>query len=272
VTIKIKEGHAVEDKIVCGDCYDARNFDGRHEMYDVVRKYIDAGLNVALVGPAGTGKSYMARQIAKDLGRDFYVNGAMMSKYDLIGYCDAHGEYHATPAYDAFTKGGVHCFDELDASAPEAVVAFNGMTDDQPFYTFPCGQRDQHDDYVALACMNTYGNGASADYVGRFKQDAASMSRFVRVYIDYDKRIERSLAGKNADILQRVWDLREACTRLAIRHIVSTRMVLFGAKAREAKATRKEIDRDVLFAGLDDNALQQIKAQMRDIARERGAS
>lgn len=247
--------------------------DGKHEAFPRVLKYIKAGLNVALVGPAGTGKSFIARQVADELDKDFFVNGAMMSKYDLIGYCDAHGTYHETPAYQAFKDGGVHCFDELDASAPDAVVAFNGMTDDQPFYTFPVGQVTQSDGYVAIACMNTWGNGASADYVGRYKQDAASMSRFVKVFVGYDANVERMVAGKHTDILERVTTLREACEQLGIRHIVSTRMIVQAVKAREVgKATKKEIDQDVLFAGLDEGAIEQLRSKMTEIARAKDLS
>ena len=231
----------------------------KHSVFNRVLKYISAGLNVALVGPAGTGKSYIARQVAEHTGRKFYVNGAMLSKYDLIGYNDAHGTYHPTPAYDAFHSGGLHCFDEMDASSPDAVVSFNGMTDDQPFFTFPCGQVEQHADYVAIACMNTWGNGASADYVGRYKQDAASMTRFVKVYVGYDENIERKIAGKAKDILRRVQALRACCDELGIRHIVSTRMIVQAKAARAAKATKAEIDADILFSGLDDNAIAQLK-------------
>lgn len=240
----------------------------KHSVFNRVLKYIRAGLNVALVGPAGTGKSYIARQVADHTGRDFYVNGAMLSKYDLIGYNDAHGTYHSTPAYDAFSHGGLHCFDEMDASSPDAVVSFNGMTDDQPFFTFPCGQVEQHPDYVAIACMNTWGNGASADYVGRYKQDAASMTRFVKVFVDYDPKIEAKIAGKAKDILQRVQALRECCNELGIRHIVSTRMIVQAKAARQAKATKAEIDADILFAGLDDNAIAQLKRAVNDKIRK----
>jgi hypothetical protein len=186
----------------------------------------------------------------------------MLSKYDLIGYNDANGNYHDTPAYNAFVYGGVHCFDELDASAPDAVVAFNGMTDDQRFFTFPNGQQEQHEEYVAIACMNTWGQGASADYVGRYKQDAAAMSRFVKVFIDYDEEIEATLGPD--DIVLRVWAIRKACETLSLRHVVSTRMIVQAAAARKlGKATKREIDRDIFFAGLDDAQIKQVKAQMK---------
>jgi hypothetical protein len=265
-----EEGTDYEGAALCEKC-DAENNARRdhiHDSFDRICKYVDAGLNVALVGPAGTGKSYLARKVAEHLGRDFYVNGAMMSKYDLIGYNDAHGTYHSTPAHDAFVHGGVHCFDELDASAPDAVVAFNGMTDDQPFYTFPCGQVNQHDDYVAIACMNTFGTGASADYVGRYKQDAAAMDRFVKVYVGYDAIVERKIAGKNVDILHRVWATRAACEELGIRHIVSMRMIKKACVARAYKATKAEIDQDIIFAGLDDAAIAQLKPRVTAKVKE----
>ena len=230
-----------------------------HAMLKTIIKYVLAGLNVALVGPAGTGKSFIAAQVAQKIGRSFHVNGAMLSKYDLIGFVDAAGTYHRTPAYDAFTTGGVHCFDELDASAPDAVVAFNGMTDDQSFYTFPNGQQQMHADYIAIACMNTFGNGATAQYVGRYKQDAAAMDRFVPVYIDYDARVEDRIG--DADIVDRVRQVRTACDLLGIQHVCSYRMIKKATKARAAKATRAEIDRDIIFARLDADTIKQIKAQ-----------
>ena len=239
-----------------------------HPVVDRLMRYLAGGLNVALVGPAGTGKSFIARQAARKLDRDFYVNGAMMSKYDLIGYNDAHGTYHETPAYQAFTRGGVHCFDELDASAPDAVVAFNGMTDDQPFYTFPNGQHNKHADYTAIACMNTFGNGATADYVGRYKQDAAAMDRFVLLHVDYDARIEARIAGKHTDILQRIRAVRQACDELGIRHIVSYRMIAKAVAARSQKVAKRDIDQDIIFAGLDEGAVSQIKTRVNAIVRE----
>lgn len=245
--------------------------DIQHEAFKTVLKWIKAGQNVALVGPAGSGKSYITRKVAEELGREFRVNGAMMSKYDLIGYCDANGTYHETPAYDAFINGHIHCFDEADASAPDAMVAFNGMTDDQPYFTFPNGMHPKHENYVAIACMNTWGNGATADYVGRYKQDAASMSRFVKVLVNYDRKVEAKIAGKkNLDIAQRVWDLRDACETLGIRHVVSTRMITQAVAGRTlAKVSKADIDRDVLFAGLDENAIAQVKSQMAKISRDR---
>jgi hypothetical protein len=213
---------------------DSEQDDGplRHHMFATVLKWIRAGCNVALVGPAGTGKSTIAEQVAEELGLEFRATGALLSKYDLVGYCDASGTYHETPLYQAYVDGMLFNFDELDGSSPDAVVAFNAITDNQKHYAFPNGMQTKHDDFVAVACMNTWGNGATADYVGRYKQDAASMSRFVKVFIDYDVNIEAVVAGKHKDVAQRVWDLREACETLGLRHIVSTRMIVQAVAGR----------------------------------------
>ncbi len=239
-----------------------------HPALARIVKYIAAGQNVALVGPAGTGKSFIARQVARKLDRDFFVNGACMSKYDLIGYCDAGGVYHSTPAHDAFVNGGVHCFDELDASAPDAIVAFNGMTDDQPFFTFPNGQQQKHEQYTAIACMNTFGNGATAEYVGRYKQDAAAMDRFVMIHIDYDARVEKRIAGKHDDILQRVRALRQACSELGIKKVCSYRMISKAVAGRSKGVSKRDLDTDVFFSGLDDSAVRQLKTRVNAIVRE----
>ena len=174
-------------------------FNGRHEIFDVILAYAKAGLPVAMIGPAGTGKSTLTEGLAKELGCEWRGTGAVMSKYDLIGFVDAGGTYHRTPLVDAYDNGGVYCFDELDASVDSAVVAFNAISDRQKHYAFPDGMHNKHENFLPIACMNTFGNGPTAEYVGRFKQDAAAMSRYVKVYMDYDRRLELAIAEGSAE-------------------------------------------------------------------------
>ncbi len=275
-----EEGTEFEGEALCVEC-DALNNKAkeeynkplRHEMFGTILKWIRAGVNVALVGPAGSGKSTIVQHVCEDLKKEFRGCGALMSKYDLIGYKDANGTYHATPLFEAFTEGHVFCFDELDASAPDAVVSFNAATDNQNVFAFPSGMEQKHEGFIAVCCMNTWGNGATADYVGRFKQDAAAMSRFVKVQVGYDRKIEARIAGrKNLDIATRVWDLREACEALGIQHVASTRMIIQAVAGRSVKCTKTEIDRDVLFAGLNDDVVKQLKAALKARAGQRAKS
>ena len=235
--------------------------DSPHKMFELILSYVGMNLPVMLIGPAGCGKTYLTEQVSKALELAYHAHGAMLTKFDILGFKDASGKYHSTPAYEAYVNGGLHVFDELDASNPEAVVAFNGLTDGQSSYAWPNGTQARHAFYRFIACANTYGVGASAEYVGRFAQDAAVLNRFLRVYLDYDRDLERSLVDN--DIAERGWSLRDACAKLGIKHVVSTRSLVMADKMRKGGISRKNIDDHCFFAGLSTENLKQISAEIK---------
>ena len=73
--------------------------DNPHPELKNVLQWLANGENVWLAGPAGSGKTTMARQAAEALGRPFGMTGAIMTKHELIGFKDAHGNYHTTPRH-----------------------------------------------------------------------------------------------------------------------------------------------------------------------------
>ena len=88
--------------------------------YDSVLASIKRGQSPLLIGPAGCGKTEMAKQLAKELGLDFYSDSSISDEYKVCGFEDANGLYQKTPFFDAFTKGGLYCLDEVDGSDPNA--------------------------------------------------------------------------------------------------------------------------------------------------------
>jgi MoxR-like ATPase len=206
---------------------------------------LHSGMNVMMVGPAGTGKSTVAEQLAAAYGLPFWFNGPVQSEYKLTGYKDAHGRYHSTPFREAYEHGGVYLFDEIDACAPQALVAFNTALA-QGYCDFPDrGIVRRSPKFVCLAAANTYGRGANRMYVGRNQLDAATLDRFAMFDIGFDETLEEQAAraawkasnpkawGDGGQVLKwltLVRKLRERTLELSLRHVITMRASIDGAK------------------------------------------
>lgn len=219
-------------------------------------------LHAWLVGPSGSGKSYLAAQAASALGLAFYSTGAIQSKYDLIGFVSPTGNEATlrTPFRDAFENGGVFSWDDCDASDPRAFVAFNEALSNGRF-AFPDKCVNQHPDFVAVASANTWGNGATADYVGRNKIDGATLSRFVRIEVDYDEALERDMVGKDgADWAKFVQGIRKAVAKCGVKILITPRQTLQGAALLKAGMPRAEVEAATVFAGVDRDTVNKLRA------------
>jgi cobaltochelatase CobS len=218
-------------------------------------------LHAWLVGPSGSGKSYLAAQVAEAVELPFYSTGAIQSKYDLIGFVSPTGNESTlrTPFRDAFEKGGVFSWDDCDASDPRAFVAFNEALSNGRF-AFPDKCITQHADFVAVASANTWGNGATSDYVGRNKIDAATLSRFVRIEVDYDEAMERDLVGpENAEWSGFVQNMRRAVSKCGVKVLVTPRATLQGAALLKAGVSRSRVEAMTVFAGVDKETESKIR-------------
>jgi len=195
--------------------------------------------SVFLAGPAGAGKTTIAEQCAEALDTPFYFTGAVGSEYKLTGFVDAQGRTVRTAFREAFEGGGLFLFDEIDASDPAALLAFNAALSNGKF-DFPDGSVKRHPNFRCIASANTWGGGASREYVGRNQLDAATLDRFARIAMDYDPQLENLIAGalhKHGEaVAYYVQELRAAARRHSIRHVISPR-----ATYRTCKALRAEI-------------------------------
>jgi len=174
----------------------------QHKHTDLLLALVRARVHVWLAGPAGSGKSKVAEIVSQKLALPFYCTGAVASEYKLSGFVDAQGRAVITQFRKAFSEGGVFLFDEIDRSLPNAVLPFNGwlanLKADMPGND---GLVDAHADFVALVGANTNGQGATAEYSGAMKQDAAFLDRFAILTWDYDTELEAEvahLAARNA--------------------------------------------------------------------------
>lgn len=184
--------------------------------------------NIWLAGPAGSGKTYAAKTVAAALDLAFHFNGALSMPHELLGFIDAGGRYHRTPFRDAYEHGGIYLFDEVDGSDNAALLALNAALANGRA-TFPDGQVKRHENSVIVATANTWGLGATADYVGRSKIDAAFLSRFpIRIGWDYDENLERAISG-NADFAKRVQKARAKARAAGLKILIDPRASIAGA-------------------------------------------
>ena len=184
--------------------------------------------NVWLAGPAGSGKTHAGHQLADALGLPFHLNGALSMPHELLGFIDAGGTYHATPFRAAYENGGVYMFDEVDGSDNAALLALNAALANG-HAAFPDKAVKRHANCVILASANTWGLGATADYVGRTKIDAAFLSRFpVRLAWDYDTALEVAISGNEA-FARRVIAARERARAAGLKVLIDPRASQAGA-------------------------------------------
>lgn len=237
----------------------------RHAMFETVLRIVSsrvAGrrLHVWLAGPSGSGKSFLAAQVAEAAGLSFYSTGAIQTKYELVGFTTATGETVRTPFRDAFENGGVFAWDDIDRSDAKAFAAFNEALANGKC-AFPDRVVQAHPDFVAVASANTWGTGATSEYVGATRLDMATLNRFVRVTVAYDERLESDLVGNDyADWAKFVQSCRAAVERLGLKMLMTPRQTLQGAALLAAGFERREVEDMVLFAGLPADAVGRIRA------------
>ncbi|HXE51212.1 MAG TPA: AAA family ATPase [Ramlibacter sp.] len=199
-------------------------------------------LNIWLAGPAGSGKTTAAENVAKALGLAFHFNGAIDNEYKLLGFTDANGRIVSRPFREAYQNGGVYLFDEVDRSLPGALLAFNaalanGVCD------FPDGTIARHPDCVIIAAGNTWGLGGTTQYVGAMKQDAAFVDRFAFLLWEIDEALETA-ACPNAEWCSYVQRVRERVVANGVQGVmVSPRASFIGASLLAAG-----LDRDTVIA------------------------
>jgi cobaltochelatase CobS len=96
-------------------------------------------------------------------------------------------------------------------------------------------------------------------YVGRNQLDAATIDRFIVVYIEYDERLEKSLA-MNDDWVEKVQFWRKRAAELRERHVISMRASIVGAQLLKM-FPENDVEEMVVWRGLDSNAVRKIKSR-----------
>lgn len=211
----------------------------KHKLHDGVKEVLEVGIGVLVFGPAGSGKTTLAKNVAEDLGIPFFMNGAIGKEHKLFGFIDANGKYHSTQFRQAFEKGGLYLFDEIDASNPQVLLTLNsalanGICD------FPDCTLKMHPSFRFIASANTNGNGATAQYSARNQLDGATKDRFMVFKSEYDDNLTldiiKSMVSNPEDLKialewnDKVLQIRRICHKQSIDLILSPRASFNGVR------------------------------------------
>lgn len=255
----------------------------QHKLQSQVKRICELRLPIYVHGPTGCGKTYMFKNIAKELGLSFYKKliGAQMTEASLLGYNDAHGKYNEGICYKPYTEGGMILLDEIDNGNANTNLVVNGLCDEE--MSFPTGMKVKHKNCVIVATANTCGAGATIEYVGRNRLDAAMLNRFVFVAMDYDYALERKLATEafwttlgrdllpdEIEIFEQslidFWLVRKVIDELGIKHIISQRNLIQQSIMLAAGISGAVIADSVIIRNLDVDTRNKIIENTKKVA------
>ena len=227
----------------------------QHAQFPSVLKILQKKRNIFMVGSAGTGKTTIAEKASQALGLEFSAQSfnSQSSKSDLVGFKTANGVYVGTEFRERFQNGGIFLMDEIDNANPNILGTLNAALANG-FMAFPDGMVKRHEGFIAIAAGNTYGNGATAQYVGRNPIDGATKDRFVFMDILIDENIEDAMVASTGLEIRKAtkWTMivrqcRKNVADFGLQVIVSPRASENGAHLLDAGFTfREAIDMTVL--------------------------
>jgi MoxR-like ATPase len=171
---------------------------GEHPMMAYVEMLAKNRQPIFLVGPAGTGKSYIAKQIAEKLGLPYgetpMTPGA--TRGDLLGRWVGNNNYIPSEFVRIYSGGGIFNFEEIDAADAGMLLVLNNALANTELYNSVTGETiTRHADFIAVATGNTHGTGATREFSSRERLDAATIDRWRmgKVEIPHDDLLEEDL-------------------------------------------------------------------------------
>lgn len=252
----------------------------QHAAFPLLMAAISAGVNIALVGPAGSAKTTAALNAAKALGRGFTTISCSptMTTGQVIGRPTADGGWVDGPMVTAMRGGHVFLKDEFDKMRADLAPMVNSATANR-YIGMPTGELLQaHEDTVFIAAMNTFGTGATDLYASQ-RQDAATMDRYFFIEWLYDPQLEAAMCGLKMRIkgpdysvdkggilgtgeawMRYILKVRETLEKEHIKHVVSPRATQMGIKLAKAGIGIHWLINGLVTKGLKPQQIEKITA------------
>jgi hypothetical protein len=246
----------------------------QHKLFPRLLQLVEAGFPVWIPGPAGSGKTTAVLNACKALNATLYMppEGPIENKYGMVGYMDATGKFVETSLYHACIEARdnpekvvVYFIDECDAAYANALMVMNAVMENG-YCTFANGERVQFGNNLQfIAGANTFGNGATHDYVGRNKLDGATLDRFITLAWDYDEALETAMVNARfpgqEQWVKKVQRIRKVARDIG-KHIVSPRASLRGAKLLSMGMDEADVLKMTVYKSMTSDTVSTITARM----------
>jgi MoxR-like ATPase len=197
-------------------------------------------INVLIKGPAGSGKSLMASELAKQLDLEFYAfscSGSM--RYGHVIGSDklsvdpdtkqTVSTFELTDLMKAFQRPCLILMDECFSLAADILIGLNGLFEpSNRAIETRAGQVKLHADCKVIVAANSDGRNIDRNYLGAKRVDGSTLDRFVTFKIDYDTSVETNILNSLPNltreyIKKNFYELREKINQNNILFDVSTR-------------------------------------------------
>lgn len=203
------------------------------QPHEQLKRLIEAGMrNIWMVGPAGCGKSTMVRMTAKELNLPYLCIscGIGTSATEFLGY--KYPTRESTKFAEYYAKPSIILIDEMTALDPAVGQVLNAALANDEIET-TTGLVSRNPECIIIATSNTFGSGASRQYVANNQLDASTIDRFIGGIIEVDYSVDYE-SQYDVDVVNYVWKLRECIKACNIRRIASTRMIQSGTRMKKA--------------------------------------
>lgn len=211
------------------------------------------GCNVFLVGGAGTGKTTLAQDVAKTLGRQFMTINC--SQYtapgEIIGGQTIEG-YQEGKLIEAWKNGYVLILDELPKIDPNTAGLFNdALAKSKIRNAVIFNSRKEsfikHPDFACIATGNVWPLGESMAYGANNKQDLSLLDRFAGSVYSIEKNPELEISVIGSKTLWQLCDsLRNAIEKLKYETPVSLRFMINARDSFMLQIDRKAKNKGLL--------------------------
>tara|TARA_Y100001973_G_C5173380_1_gene320426 strand:+ start:281 stop:1693 length:1413 start_codon:yes stop_codon:yes gene_type:complete len=179
----------------------------KHFQFDTIKLMLEENKQVLLVGDAGSGKTYLGKQLASALNCENFHSLSLtsgMSESHITGRMNIEGTFLTPEFMHIVENGGLILLDEFDNGDTDVLVGLNSLLANG-FISCPLRTGNEmairHEDCYIVCSANTWGNANSGNMYVRKQLDGATLDRFVcsKVEVGNDRRITHRIMGLSGD-------------------------------------------------------------------------